>query len=87
MPTLFIGPDQKKLGIRFHQVFTGNLPIATGEFPPHVKEAVKANPHLENSFVDLHKHSQRKLRPASAVKAPSTPKGPPIKVLPGLKKK
>jgi hypothetical protein len=88
MPTIFTGPDLKKLGIRHHQTFVGDLPIATGAFPLHVKEAVKANPLLENSFVDLVKLSQLKPRRAHGVKAPPpAPKGPPIKVQPGLKKK
>lgn len=80
----------KNLGISHNQIFTGSLPIAKGEFPLHVKDAVKANPLLESSFMDLHAHSRQRPIKSSVVKSPSpiAPKlGPPIKSLSGLKKK
>lgn len=87
MPSIFTGPDNKKLGIRHNQVFVGNLPVAKGAFPPHVKDAVKDNPALENSFMALDKFAVHKPhRPAPAVKAPVST-GTPIRVRPGLQKK
>ncbi len=89
MATIFIGADNKQLGISHNQIFTGNLPIDTGAFPLHVKEAVIANPGLENSFMAFDRYAA--IRPRKTV-APqpakvAVRKGPPIKVRPGLQKK
>ncbi len=89
MATIFIGDDNKQLGISHNQIFTGNLPIEKGEFPPHVKEAVLANPGLENSFMAFDRYAA--IRPLKTVAPPPSKvailKGPPIKVLPGLQRK
>lgn len=86
--TIFLGPDNKSLGLSFHQIFTGVLPIAKGQFPLHVKEAVEANPGLENSFMAFEKFVA--MRPhkkaVTLAPAPVSRKGTPIMARPGLKK-
>jgi hypothetical protein len=87
--TIFVGPDQKKLGIRFHQIFVAKLPIKTGTFPQHVKDAVAKNPGLENSFMSFEQFATRKLPPTPPItKANAAPvvvrQGTPIKARRGL---
>ncbi len=89
MPTIYLGPDNKSLGLSFNHIYTGQLPIAKGDFPLHIKEAVLANPGIENSFMDFDRFVAK--RPSKSPALPSkvvvARKGPPIKTRPGLQRK
>jgi hypothetical protein len=88
MATIYLGPDNKNLGLSFNHIYTGNLPVANGDFPLHIKEAVLANPLLENSFMSFDRYVAR--RPAKSLTAPAqvpvVRQGPPIKKRQGLQK-
>jgi hypothetical protein len=79
---IYVGPNDKKLGLRQYQTFVGN-------YPPHVQHALKVNAGLANYFMTLAKFQT--LRPpgtpvkrATALNQPARKvvrQGPPIKNL------
>ncbi len=89
MPTIYLGPDNKSLGLSFNHIYTGNLPVAKGDFPLNVKEAVLANPLLENSFMDFDRFAAIRPRKTLAPQPSKVAvrKGTPIKMRPGMQKK
>jgi hypothetical protein len=89
MRAIYLGPDNKQVGLSWNHIYIGNLPIDKGDFPLNVKEAVAANPLLENSFMDYDRYVA--LRPHKAI-APTAPppivrQGTPILKRAGLQKR
>jgi hypothetical protein len=76
--TIYVGPNDKKLGLRQHQIFIEDHPL-------HVQAALKANPGLANLFMSFDEFVKRTPpgTPVPSTEVAKSPErqGPPIKNL------
>jgi hypothetical protein len=75
--SIYVGANEKKLGIRQYQIFAG-------DYPEHVQSAIKANPGLANLFVPFDVFITQPApgtpkRPANPVQKVAPRQGPPIR--------
>jgi hypothetical protein len=73
--SVYVGPNNKKLGIHQYQYFVG-------EYPQHVSAALSANPALANFFMPADEFAKMRApgTPTPSASPKQTPRlGPPIK--------
>jgi len=73
--SIYVGPNDKKLGLRQFQIFSGDL-------PDHVKAALKSSPYLGNfvmPFDQFVNSTPPGTLPARSVAKPTLRQAPPIR--------